>query len=84
MATFKSRRKAQGDALYMTIQDTTDGHVQLIGGELLMPRSREELIKALEIIRDHAVADFHGEIQVYTDAGDFYLDDFIKMVLADA
>ena len=49
-----------------------------------MPRSREELIKALEIIRDHAVADFHGEIQVYTDAGDFYLDDFIKMVLADA
>ena len=33
MATFKSRRKAQGDALYMTIQDTTDGHVQLIGGD---------------------------------------------------
>ena len=33
MANFKSRRKAQGDALYMTITDTADGHVQLVGGD---------------------------------------------------
>lgn len=33
MANFKSRRKAQGDALYMTINDTADGHVKLIGGD---------------------------------------------------
>lgn len=33
MATFKSRRKAQGDALYMTIQDKADGGVEIIGGD---------------------------------------------------
>lgn len=33
MATFKSRRKAQGDALYMTIKDIPDGKVKIIGGD---------------------------------------------------
>jgi hypothetical protein len=33
MANFKSRRQAQGDALYMTIQDTADGGVQIVGGD---------------------------------------------------
>lgn len=33
MATFKSRRKAQGDAIYMTIQDVADGKVKIVGGD---------------------------------------------------
>jgi KaiC/GvpD/RAD55 family RecA-like ATPase len=33
LATFKSRRKAQGEALYMTIQDTSEGRVQIVGGD---------------------------------------------------
>jgi KaiC/GvpD/RAD55 family RecA-like ATPase len=33
MANFKSRRKAQGDALYMSILDTSEGGVKLVGGD---------------------------------------------------
>lgn len=33
IANFKSRRHAQGDTLYVSLRDTEDGHVKLLGGE---------------------------------------------------
>jgi KaiC/GvpD/RAD55 family RecA-like ATPase len=33
MATFKSRRMAQGEALYMAIEDTSEGGVRIVGGD---------------------------------------------------